>query len=317
MSWFRVDDAFIQHPKLEALELNPRQWAYCMAVWIAAGCYAASNNTDGYISSQRLKRLTPLGAKATTAAKRLVEAGLWRAETGGFSFHDWSDYNPTKSELEASRRSSLERQRRWREKKNKHESAESSDKTEGVDALQDALVDRHVTQGVRRVTNAPPTRPVKLTTHPPTPHGSKTVEAKKPVTQVGGGGSLQGLPDPMDKTRTVSSEEFVLRLWARESLAVGVHATSSTLGRDRSRFMELERLALEASPAVAEAQNAKPEEAFCGLLAEVIRRAAAHYTEQSERRKAGQPAERFDWRPGWVVSRWEHFSRGLVHGFAA
>lgn len=138
MTWFRVDDAFAEHPKLEALEaLGPETWSRCIAVWIAAGCYCARHTTDGAISRARLGRITPLGRDALAAAEHLVEAGLWDATDDGFVFHDWSDYQPTKAELEADRAAKTERQKRWRQRRRAEKLAQS----QGVDASTNASHD--------------------------------------------------------------------------------------------------------------------------------------------------------------------------------
>lgn len=131
MTWHRVDDGFPEHPKLAALEGDPRLWADAMALWLAAACYCRRAGTDGFVSTERLGRLTPIGAKrAAAVARALVErarvpggsAGLWVAVEGGFRFHDWDDYGPAPRGPETSPKASkgAERTRRWREGRASH-----------------------------------------------------------------------------------------------------------------------------------------------------------------------------------------------------
>lgn len=111
MTWFKVDDGFTEHPKLRALEANPREWAEAMAVWLAAGAYCARNLTDGFVDSGRLARATPLGRRALSVADRLVACGLWECVDGGYRFHDWADWQPTKAEILADRARKTEQRR--------------------------------------------------------------------------------------------------------------------------------------------------------------------------------------------------------------
>jgi hypothetical protein len=99
MPWFRVDDGFYDHPK--AIAAGP-----ALALWLRAGCWCAKQLTDGYVP---VGMLAPLGGNRGHA-NRLVEAratpggvGLWIPADGGWHFHDWSDYQPTRAEVEDKR----------------------------------------------------------------------------------------------------------------------------------------------------------------------------------------------------------------------
>lgn len=141
MSWHYVDDAFPEHPKWIALESNPRLWAECMALWLAAGCYCRRQSSEGFVPSTRVGRLTPLPPKRTeAAATALVEVGLWVECEGGYRFHDWEDYDWRKGEAPGARdpkdeapvkesrrarRTSAERTRRYRERQKARESEDA------------------------------------------------------------------------------------------------------------------------------------------------------------------------------------------------
>lgn len=107
MSWFKVDDGFYDHPKVEEL---PNA---AVGLWVKAGTWCAKHETDGVIPASRVKAL-----KGTASQIRaLIECGLWCETTTSlgakaYSFRDWLDYQPSREEREEERAS-------WREKKRK------------------------------------------------------------------------------------------------------------------------------------------------------------------------------------------------------
>lgn len=146
MTWFKVDDTFNQHSRVAALE-SGRHFAEAIALWTLAGSWSAQQLTEGFIPTQQLRRLVPF--KAAPAASELVRVGLWDEVDGGYQFHDWLDYQPTKDEVETKREKSKCRSRKYRERKT-------------IKQL-DASVTRDfdVTQRVAsRPRHAPPSRPV-------------------------------------------------------------------------------------------------------------------------------------------------------------
>ena len=118
MTWFRVDDGFPDHPKLEALEHDPKRWAAAVSLWLTAGCDCAKRGTDGVIVLARIERISRLKRHTKRAISDLVSVGLWSKTTTemgpGFVFKDWSDYNPTAEETKRKRELANERQRRRR-----------------------------------------------------------------------------------------------------------------------------------------------------------------------------------------------------------
>jgi hypothetical protein len=101
MTWFKVDDSFHSHPKSMAIELA------AIGLWTVAGSWSGANLTDGFVPDHVVQRLS-MGQ--STLAQALVDAGLWRRAKGGYRFHDWDSYQP-------SRESVLERRKVWRDKK--------------------------------------------------------------------------------------------------------------------------------------------------------------------------------------------------------
>lgn len=94
MPWFKVDDSFHSHPKV--LATSPA----ALGLWVVAGAWSSANLTEGFVPDHALPRLIP---DSEPLARELVSVGLWRRERGGYRFHDWIAYNPTRSEATAAR----------------------------------------------------------------------------------------------------------------------------------------------------------------------------------------------------------------------
>lgn len=107
MAWFKVDDHLYSHPKWIDLPKGAR------ALWVTAGAWSAGQLLDGFIPAAAL----PLLSGTRAEAKRLVESGLWVEAPGGWSFHDWAAYQPTKRAVMDKRAKDAERLRVWREKR--------------------------------------------------------------------------------------------------------------------------------------------------------------------------------------------------------
>lgn len=106
MPWFKVDDNLGFHHKVIAAG-NP-----AMGLWVRAGSICAQQLTDGFVPDHMI------AAMGTTAqAQRLVKVGLWDRVKGGYSFHGWSERQPSKASVEAERAAAAERMRLHRERK--------------------------------------------------------------------------------------------------------------------------------------------------------------------------------------------------------
>lgn len=123
MAWFKVDDGLPEHRKVRRLG---RDKAAAMGVWTLTGAWSASNLTDGFVPAEIVQRYDA----REKLAERLVEVGLWsRAEQAGepgYRFHDWLAHQPSRSDVESSRRDNARRQQQYRGRK-RAETAERSD----------------------------------------------------------------------------------------------------------------------------------------------------------------------------------------------
>ena len=103
MTWAKVDDGFLDHPKVlvageEAANLYLRGLVWC-----------CKHLTDGAIPREALRTLTARRDAGALAVK-LVAAGLWEVDGNGWRVHDFHDHNPTAAEVKA-RRSELSAKR--------------------------------------------------------------------------------------------------------------------------------------------------------------------------------------------------------------
>ena len=109
MTWFKVDDSFHSHPKV--LAATPA----ALGLWVVAGSWSGANLSDGFVPDHVLPRLLP---DPDALAKELVTCRLWRRAKGGYQFHDWIDYQPSKQEALAGKAKksiggALGNHRRW------------------------------------------------------------------------------------------------------------------------------------------------------------------------------------------------------------
>lgn len=104
MTWFKVDDRFHSHPKVLGLSLA------AAGLWVRAGSWCAAHETDGKLNRALLRTFNA----PPRLAWELVAAGLWREESDGFSFKNWSEFQPTSAQIELRREQEKLKKRRQR-----------------------------------------------------------------------------------------------------------------------------------------------------------------------------------------------------------
>lgn len=170
MAWVRLSDDFYDHPKFD------KAGVLGIALFAAGLAWANRNLTDGFIPRRAALRLldfedvvdavrdadrngvtnglhnddlTP--AITRNAVQSLVDAGLWHTEEGGYRIHDYLDYQASKAQIEAGRKSNAARQKAWRERRKAERQAQKNNENNA---------DRNgVTNGA--VTGAPNPNPKK------------------------------------------------------------------------------------------------------------------------------------------------------------
>jgi hypothetical protein len=103
MPWFKLDDSFHAHPKVEAAGNA------AVGLWVRCGSYSAHYLTDGHITHQVARRLG-----RPVEIDRLLESGLWVLNGAGYWMPDYLEYNPSAKQVRADRLKARERMARRR-----------------------------------------------------------------------------------------------------------------------------------------------------------------------------------------------------------
>lgn len=138
MPWARFDDHMPNHRKIRPLT------DAAFRLWVSAVCWCNANRTDGIVFCQDLTYVSDT-KRPRKAVAELVETGLWEEIDGGWRIHDFLDYNPSKSQVDAERKRKTEAQKRWRD----------GLKTNDVDASTDTSTGTHVDASVATSRPAP------------------------------------------------------------------------------------------------------------------------------------------------------------------
>jgi len=101
MSWIKLDDQWMDHPKIIKAGRDARD------MWLASITWCAKHLTDGYFPAELLPSLAVTAgvdvANCLTLASSLLDACLWDSTDNGYMVHDYLDYNPTKEQTEINR----------------------------------------------------------------------------------------------------------------------------------------------------------------------------------------------------------------------
>ncbi len=128
MTWVKIDDGFADHPKLAGV--GPLG----MAMQVAALCYCNRKLTDGFVPAGIVNTLIDVstvwdrrfvpgsqddyGWTVREIVSDLVEVGIWEEADGGFTIHDFSDFQPSKEQVEREREATRNRVAAFRNKRN-------------------------------------------------------------------------------------------------------------------------------------------------------------------------------------------------------
>jgi len=94
MSWVRIHDGAIRHPKLVGLV----DWKNPFCLWVWGLSYVQEHLTDGVIVKAAMPNPT-----AFKTAQRLITQALWREEADVFIVHDYLDWNDSKDVIQHKR----------------------------------------------------------------------------------------------------------------------------------------------------------------------------------------------------------------------
>lgn len=110
MAWARIDDGFVDHPKILQI------WNRCpgaIGLHVRAIAYCSKHLTDGYIPAVAVASLSPVQSERDEQIEALIDGGAWYRDEGSETFviHDFLDYQPTREEVADRRQKDRERKR--------------------------------------------------------------------------------------------------------------------------------------------------------------------------------------------------------------
>lgn len=131
MTWFRLDDGWLMHPKVRAIGKDAR------ALWLAGGLHCASQLTDGRIDKHYLTVLAIQADVKPACHRRLVEQGLWIDNGDHWQMHDYADYQMTRADYDAERERKSKAgksgaKKRWQRDSSSHSSSHTGAMAEGI-----------------------------------------------------------------------------------------------------------------------------------------------------------------------------------------
>ena len=194
MPWLRTDDGFPEHPKSDALAAHfGDDWQslnLAFAAWHHMGCDCAARRTDGAFNTARAYRVMRAPREAVDRALAgLLKVGLLERRADCLVFHDWSDYQPTRAQIDADREAKTARQQRWRDGRgSKDVDAKETGARRNVDGAVDASTQPSVDASRDGAVDAAPSPPVPSQPNPtqdnssPAAVASPTLPAQATVT---------------------------------------------------------------------------------------------------------------------------------------
>ena len=129
MSWTKIDDGILTHPKMaEAEEICP---VFAWVLWSKALVYVNQHKLDGRVTRKIATRLVG-AANAGPAIAALVESALWDEAEDGWLFHDFHEHSATKEARAEKAKKNADNQAAYRERQRlERETAASAGRTSG------------------------------------------------------------------------------------------------------------------------------------------------------------------------------------------
>ncbi len=156
MSWLKVDDKFMDHPKIEGLTDR------AFRMYMAGMVYCAAHETDGFVPKQHIKNR--FGSRSLrTRLEELTNSSLpgasplWHSCDGGWMVHNYLVRNPSKAELKQNREDAKNRMASVRANNPRTGGEQSANKSNG-------------SQNVRLTPARPGPSPPEVLTEPSKPH---------------------------------------------------------------------------------------------------------------------------------------------------
>ncbi len=174
MSWAKIDDKFFSHPKVR------RAGKDAVLLYLAGLTYCNEHLTEGFISEDSLPLIGFFAFvdDFKQSASKLVDVGLWHVSSKGLStgydVHDYFEYNPTRAQVEETKKARAEAGSRGgkasvRVKKAKNQAKSSKNQAACLDDIQ---------ANVKQSSSNIPSPPLPINS------STKNVEESRPTMQV-------------------------------------------------------------------------------------------------------------------------------------
>lgn len=105
MPWLRIHDGALRHPKIIGLSDK------AFRLWVWGLSYAQEQLTDGFLVTPAIPR------RLFRATDDLVRQRLWEPVEGGFSIHDYLEWNDSREVVLGKREGAKDRYRRWNDRR--------------------------------------------------------------------------------------------------------------------------------------------------------------------------------------------------------
>lgn len=114
MTYAKLHDTFLSHPKVTLLESGPC-FAEAIALWTMSVSWCSAQLSDGIVPRHMIRKLVPF--EWQNAASELVRVRLWRVKGDDFAFHDWSSHQKSAHRIAGEKSANATRQRVSRDRK--------------------------------------------------------------------------------------------------------------------------------------------------------------------------------------------------------
>jgi hypothetical protein len=108
MTWTKLDDRFHDHPKIRRAWRRDRT---ALGLHVLTINYSSAHDLDGLVMPEFVEDQLPDRDERERATKVLLDCDLWTDREDGWLIHDFLDFNPSRKEVLARRKSDARRKR--------------------------------------------------------------------------------------------------------------------------------------------------------------------------------------------------------------
>lgn len=113
MSWMKLDDAILDHPKF--IRAARTGGSEAIHLWLGLRAWCAQSLSDGFVPGDMVDEVRGPKRGREKALATLVQVGLVKEVEGGWQLHDYLEWSDSREEVLAARRKAADRQKAARE----------------------------------------------------------------------------------------------------------------------------------------------------------------------------------------------------------